>query len=160
MNCPYCGHSDTKVVDSRAQDTRIRRRRECIQCGKRFTTYEEIERPMLLVQKRSGIYEPFEARKVRIGILNAIKKRPITTEQVNAIIDDMENRFADEMRTTVTSAEIGNTVLEYLKQIDAVAYIRFASVYQDFTDVAGFLAAIGALGDAANTTKKGDNEHG
>ncbi|MCC8110565.1 MAG: transcriptional regulator NrdR [Ruminococcus sp.] len=145
MHCSYCDGTETKVLDSRSSETKIRRRRECIACGKRFTTYEMVERLLLMVQKRDGSFEPFDRNKLRIGILNAVKKRPICTEQISDLIDNMEAQYADEMRSCVTSTEIGNAVMEHLKQIDAVAYIRFASVYQDFSDVAGFLAAIGAL---------------
>lgn len=145
MDCPYCGQRDTRVMDSRPSETKIRRRRECTRCGKRFTTYEVVERPLLMVQKKDGSFEAFDRNKLITGIFNAIKKRPVSMDQISAMIDQMENAYANEMRSTVTSSEIGNTVMEMLKQIDAVAYIRFASVYQDFTDVAGFIAAIGAL---------------
>lgn len=145
MHCPFCGERDTRVLDSRPSETKIRRRRECARCGKRFTTYEAVERPLLMVQKKDGSFEAFDRNKLITGIFNAIKKRPVSVEQISAMIDRMENRYANEMRSTVTSSEIGNMVMEMLKQIDAVAYIRFASVYQDFTDVAGFIAAIGAL---------------
>lgn len=145
MNCPYCGEDDTRVMDSRPTETKIRRRRECARCGKRFTTYEVVERPLLMVQKRNGSFEAFDRDKLMIGILNAIKKRPVSAEQIDALIDRMESQYANEMRSTVTSVEIGNAVMEQLKAIDAVSYIRFASVYQDFTDVAGFIAAISTL---------------
>lgn len=145
MYCPFCGERDTRVLDSRPSETKIRRRRECARCGKRFTTYEVVERPLLMVQKKDGSFEAFDRNKLITGIFNAIKKRPVSMEQVSAMIDQLENQYANEMRSTVTSSEIGNMVMEMLKQIDAVAYIRFASVYQDFTDVAGFIAAIGAL---------------
>lgn len=145
MYCPFCGERDTRVLDSRPSETKIRRRRECVRCGKRFTTYEVVERPLLMVQKKDGSFEAFDRNKLITGIFNAIKKRPVSMEQVSAMIDQLENQYANEMRSTVTSSEIGNMVMEMLKQIDAVAYIRFASVYQDFTDVAGFIAAIGAL---------------
>ncbi|MGN1402859.1 MAG: transcriptional regulator NrdR [Ruminococcus sp.] len=145
MHCPFCGERDTRVLDSRPSETKIRRRRECTRCGKRFTTYEVVERPMLMVQKKDGSFEAFDRNKLIAGIFNAIKKRPVSMEQVSAMIDQLENQYANEMRSAVTSSEIGNMVMEMLKQIDAVAYIRFASVYQDFTDVAGFIAAIGAL---------------
>ena len=145
MYCPFCGERDTRVLDSRPSETNIRRRRECARCGKRFTTYEVVERPLLMVQKKDGSFEAFDRNKLITGIFNAIKKRPVSMEQVSAMIDQLENQYANEMRSTVTSSEIGNMVMEMLKQIDAVAYIRFASVYQDFTDVAGFIAAIGAL---------------
>lgn len=145
MHCPFCGERDTRVLDSRPSETKIRRRRECTRCGKRFTTYEVVERPLLMVQKKDGSFEAFDRNKLITGIFNAIKKRPVSMEQVSAMIDQLENQYANEMRSTVTSSEIGNMVMEMLKQIDAVAYVRFASVYQDFTDVAGFIAAIGAL---------------
>ena len=145
MQCPYCGERDTRVLDSRPAEMKIRRRRECTRCGRRFTTYEIVERPLLMVEKRDGSFEAFDRNKLLKGILNAIKKRPVRVEQIAALIDHLENTYANEMRSVVTSAEIGNAVMEQLKTIDAVAYVRFASVYQDFTDVAGFLAAIGAL---------------
>lgn len=145
MHCPFCGERDTRVLDSRPSETKIRRRRECTRCGKRFTTYEVVERPLLMVQKKDGSFEAFDRNKLITGIFNAIKKRPVSMEQVSAMIDQLENQYANEMRSTVTSSEIGNMVMEMLKKIDAVAYVRFASVYQDFTDVAGFIAVIGAL---------------
>lgn len=145
MQCPYCGERDTRVLDSRPAEMKIRRRRECTQCGRRFTTYEIVERPLLMVEKRDGSFEAFDRNKLLKGILNAIKKRPVRVEQIAALIDHLENTYANEMRSVVTSAEIGNAVMEQLKTIDAVAYVRFASVYQDFSDVAGFIAAISEL---------------
>ena len=145
MRCPYCGYADTKVLDSRPAETKIRRRRECMQCAKRFTTYEIVERPLLMVQKKDGSIEPFNRNKLMGGIFNAIKKRPVTADQVGALVEQIETKYANEMRNLVSSADLGNTVMEQLKKIDAVAYIRFASVYQDFTDVAGFIAAISEL---------------
>ena len=145
MQCPYCGERDTRVLDSRPAEMEIRRRRECTRCGRRFTTYEIVERPLLMVEKRDGSFEAFDRNKLLKGILNAIKKRPVRVEQIAALIDHLENTYANEMRSVVTSAEIGNAVMEQLKTIDAVAYVRFASVYQDFSDVAGFIAAISEL---------------
>lgn len=145
MQCPYCGERDTRVLDSRPAEMKIRRRRECARCGRRFTTYEIVERPLLMVEKRDGSFEAFDRNKLLKGILNAIKKRPVRVEQIAALIDHLENTYANEMRSVVTSAEIGNAVMEQLKTIDAVAYVRFASVYQDFSDVAGFIAAISEL---------------
>ena len=145
MNCPFCGHTETRVLDSRPHDERIRRRRECLGCGKRFTTYEAVDRPMLMVQKKDGSYEPFDRHKLVTGIFNAIKKRPVNSNLIVAMVEELEDEYSRQMRSTVTSSEIGNAVMERLKYIDAVAYVRFASVYQDFTDVAGFLAVIGAL---------------
>ena len=145
MQCPYCGERDTRVLDSRPAEMKIRRRRECTRCGRRFTTYEIVERPLLMVEKRDGSFEAFDRNKLLKGILNAIKKRPVRVEQIAALIDHLENTYANEKRSVVTSAEIGNAVMEQLKTIDAVAYVRFASVYQDFSDVAGFIAAISEL---------------
>ena len=145
MRCPYCGERETRVLDSRPVEIRIRRRRECYRCGKRFTTYEVVERPLLMVQKKDGSLEAFDRQKLLKGVFSAIKKRPVSAAQITSMIEEMETQYTSEMRSTVTSAEIGNTVMEKLKNIDAVAYIRFASVYQEFTDVAGFIAAIGAL---------------
>ena len=145
MQCPYCGERDTRVLDSRPAEMKIRRRRECTRCGRRFTTYEIVERPLLMVEKRDGSFEAFDRNKLLKGILNAIKKRPVRVEQIAALIDHLENTYANEMRSVVTSAEIGNAVMEQLKTIEAVAYVRFASVYQDFSDVAGFIAAISEL---------------
>lgn len=145
MQCPYCGERDTRVLDSRPAEMKIRRRRECTRCGRRFTTYEIVERPLLMVEKRDGSFEAFDRNKLLKGILNAIKKRPVRVEQIAALIDHLENTYANEMRSVVTSAEIGNAVMEQLKTIDAVAYVRFASVYQDFSDVVGFIAAISEL---------------
>ena len=145
MQCPYCGERDTRVLDSRPAEMKIRRRRECTRCGRRFTTYEIVERPLLMVEKRDGSFEAFDRNKLLKGILNAIKKRPVRVEHLAALIDHLEITYANEMRSVVTSAEIGNAVMEQLKTIDAVAYVRFASVYQDFSDVAGFIAAISEL---------------
>lgn len=145
MRCPYCGERETRVLDSRPVEIRIRRRRECSRCGKRFTTYEVVERPLLMVQKKDGSLEAFDRQKLLKGVFSAIKKRPVSATQITSMIEEMETQYTSEMRSTVTSAVIGNTVMEKLKNIDAVAYIRFASVYQEFTDVAGFIAAIGAL---------------
>ena len=145
MYCPFCGNINTRVMDSRSTDEKIRRRRECLGCGKRFTTYEAVARPMLMVQKKDGSYEPFDRHKLVTGIFNAIKKRPVTSSLILKLVSELESQYAQEMRSVVTSSEIGNAVMERLKLIDPVAYVRFASVYQDFRDVAGFLAAIGAL---------------
>ena len=145
MRCPYCGEREPRVLDSRPVEIRIRRRRECSRCGKRFTTYEVVERPLLMVQKKDGSLEAFDRQKLLKGVFSAIKKRPVSATQITSMIEEMETQYTSEMRSTVTSAEIGNTVMEKLKNIDAVAYIRFASVYQEVTDDAGFIAAIGAL---------------
>lgn len=145
MQCPFCHTHDTRVMDSRPTEGRIRRRRECNVCGKRFTTYEVVELPMLMVEKRDGSVEPFDRQKLIRGIYHAIHKRPVSVKQIDSIVDDIEQKCANTMTSSVTSIAIGGWVMEHLKQVDAVAYIRFASVYQDFTDVASFIAAISEL---------------
>lgn len=142
MKCPYCGFDDSKVIDSRPTEDRIRRRRECIKCSGRFTTYEIVEAPLLMVEKRSGGFEPFDRTKLIKGVFTAIKKRPVNIKQVENIADYIENYFANQLRTVVKSKEIGEMVLEKLRDIDPIAYIRFASVYEDFTDTASFVAVI------------------
>lgn len=145
MVCPFCRFPDSKVIDSRPRDDRIKRRRECIKCGARFTTYEIIEKPMLMVEKRSGSYEPFDRSKLIKGIFSAIKKRPVTMDAVEKIADNVENHFANELKTVARSKEIGELVLNQLRDIDTIAYIRFASVYEDFTDVESFVALFSKL---------------
>lgn len=145
MICPYCRFPDSKVIDSRPKDDRIKRRRECIKCGARFTTYEIIEKPMLMVEKRSGSYEPFDRNKLIQGIFNAIKKRPVSIDDVEKIADYIENHYANELKNVAPSREIGALVMEQLRSIDFIAYIRFASVYEDFTDIKSFVAIISDL---------------
>ncbi|MBQ8297713.1 MAG: transcriptional repressor NrdR [Ruminococcus sp.] len=145
MKCPYCGFDDSKVVDSRPADEKIRRRRECIKCHARFTTYESIEKPLLMVEKRDGTFEPFDRSKLIKGIFTAIKKRPVTIDQVSEIADFIENYYANALKTVARSEEIGELILNKLRSIDPVSYIRFASVYKDFTDVTSFVAAISEL---------------
>ena len=145
MMCPYCQFPDSKVIDSRPKDNRIKRRRECIKCGARFTTFEIVEKPLLMVEKRSGSYEPFDREKLIKGIFSAIKKRPFNINDMEMIADNIENHYANELKTVARSKEIGELVLEQLRDIDPIAYIRFASVYQDFTDVKSFVALINEL---------------
>lgn len=145
MKCPFCGYEDTKVIDSRPCEGKKRRRRECAQCGKRFTTYEIVERPTLMVCKKDGSFEPFDRAKLISGISSATKKRAVKPELIERIVDDIENTMANQMRTEITTAEIGDSVLAALKDIDLVAYVRFASVYKDFTDLTGFIGIITEL---------------
>lgn len=142
MKCPFCGSLDSKVIDSRSSDGKKRRRRECTKCHKRFTTYETVETPLLSVKKRDGSYQLYDRSKLIKGIFTAIKKRPISAQEVERIADYVENTLANEMKTIVTSKAIGEMVLEQLKNIDAIAYIRFASVYKDFSDVKSFISVI------------------
>ena len=120
MRCPFCGCEDTKVIDSRPSDEKKRRRRECPQCSKRFTTYEVVEKPTLMVYKKDGSFEPFDKGKLAKGIQNAIKKRPISVEQMNELVDDIENTYANAMQTETTTLEIGDKVLAGLKKLDHV----------------------------------------
>lgn len=145
MKCPFCGFEDTKVVDSRPVDGKKRRRRECTSCGKRFTTYEAVEMPVLLVLKRDDTIELFDRNKLIKGLSTAVKKRPVSLEDINGIVDAVESRYANNMQTQITSSEIGNIVLQSLKEIDQVAYVRFASVYKDFNDVESFINIISEL---------------
>lgn len=146
MRCPFCGYEDTKVIDSRPSEGKKRRRRECTQCGKRFTTYEIVEKPILMVIKKNGSFEPFDRSKLIAGIMSATKKRVISPETVNGIVDGIENKLANEMRTEVTTSELGDDVLAALKDIDLVAYVRFASVYKDFNDLDSFIKIVKELG--------------
>ncbi|WP_028510758.1 transcriptional regulator NrdR [Ruminococcus sp. NK3A76] len=147
MKCPFCGYEDTKVIDSRPSEGKKRRRRECSQCGKRFTTYEVIEKPALMVDKRDGSFEPFDREKLIKGIQSAIKKRPVSVDQLNELVDNIENYYANRMLTETTTSEIGDRVLAGLKELDLVAYVRFASVYKDFNDVDSFVQIITELSE-------------
>ena len=133
------------MIDSRPAEEKKRRRRECLKCKKRFTTYEVVEKPLRIVVKRDGSLEPYNRNKLLSGIYHAIKKRPVTVAQVNAIADEVEDKYTSSWNSQMTSDQIGAVVLEHLKHLDQIAYIRFASVYQDFKDVASFVAVIMAL---------------
>lgn len=141
MKCPKCGQSSDKVLDSRIarEGAAIRRRRECLGCGHRFTTYEEIDRDELIVVKRSGARESFDRQKLDTAIRRACGKRPISDDQIRSMIDDVVNSLEPG---EVSSDKIAELVMEGLHRIDEVAYIRFASVYRKFTDVAQFLSVI------------------
>ena len=153
MHCPFCGFNDFKVIDSRPSDDRIRRRRECIKCHGRFTTYEVVEMPLLMVEKRDGSFQPFDRNKLITGIFSAIKKRPVTIDQVSEIADYVENHYANALKTIAKSKEIGELVLNKLRDLDPIAYIRFASVYEDFTDTASFVAKISEIEHRAEMEK-------
>lgn len=153
MKCPFCGSPDSKVIDSRSSEEKKRRRRECTACHKRFTTYEIIETPLLTVKKRDGSYQLFDRNKLIKGIFSAIKKRPVSTQQVEQIADSIESKLANEMKNIVSSKVIGEMILEELKHIDPIAYIRFASVYEDFTDVKSFISIITELENENNSTE-------
>ncbi len=145
MRCPFCNFEDTKVIDSRPADAKKRRRRECTNCGKRFTTYESVEMPVLFVLKRDGSLEIFDRNKLLHGVSSAVKKRKISTTDINKIIDEIECYCANNMISQISTTEIGDIVLNSLKKIDLVAYVRFASVYKDFNDVESFIEIISQL---------------
>ena len=147
MRCPYCQYEESKVIDSRPAEERKRRRRECLRCGRRFTTYESVEIPMRVVVKRDSSLEPYDRNKLLNGIYHAIKKRPVSYTQVNEIADKVEETYTGSWHSQLTSAQIGAVVLEQLREIDEIAYIRFASVYQDFRDASSFISAIADLGE-------------
>lgn len=147
MFCPYCGNEEDKVVDSRtAEEGRaIRRRRECLSCGRRYTTFERAEEVPLLVAKRNGVEEPFDLEKVIAGIRMAVKNRPVTEAEVTALAVDVEEAMRADSRRPIPSSEIGREVLERLRELDDVAYLRFASVYKDFQELDDFEREMGVL---------------
>jgi transcriptional repressor NrdR len=141
MKCPFCGQEKDRVVDSRpSQDGRsVRRRRECESCGKRFTTYEYIEDVPLTVIKNDGRREPFDRQKLQRGIELACKKRPISAKKIASIVEEIEEELQTLSKTEITSKEVGETVMKRLKDLDEVAYVRFASVYHKFKDINEFM---------------------
>ena len=149
MKCMYCGCIDSKVVDSRATEdgTIIRRRRECIKCGKRFTTYETVENTPILVVKSSGTRQAFDPNKIKSGIIKACEKRPVPASKIDQLVDDVQKKIYNSLRQEISSKEIGEMVCEALKDIDEVAYVRFASVYRSFTDISSFLSELQKIAD-------------
>ena len=139
MKCPFCNETDTKVIDKReAGDAAIRRRRECLECGKRYTTYERIETPELKILKKDGRKEDFNREKLKKGILRAVEKRPVTDDQVEYALDSIETRLRNAKSIDIPSKKLGEFVMKELKKLDKVAYIRFASVYKEFADIDDF----------------------
>jgi len=145
MKCPECGYEDSKVIDSRPTDGKIRRRRECLSCKCRFTTYEVVENIPLVVIKKDRSIEPFDSQKLVERLLRATIKRPVTLEAIEKMVDDIESELKNNFQREVTSEKIGEMVLKKLKETDHVAYIRFASVYRDFTDADSFIKIISEL---------------
>ena len=147
MKCPYCGCEDSKVIDSRPTDEgeRIRRRRECTKCGKRFTTYEIIETVPLIVVKKDGTRESFDRVKLFNGLLRACEKRPVPAEVIEKAVTDIESQLQNSLEKEITSGKIGELAMEKLKDIDEVAYVRFASVYRQFKDVSTFVDEVTKL---------------
>jgi transcriptional repressor NrdR len=141
MKCTFCGHKETKVIDSRlsGEGTSIRRRRECLKCDKRFTTYEYVEETPLMVIKKDGRREPFDRKKIIAGILKACEKRPIGMERIEGLVTTIEHTLQKKFEREVSSKNIGELVMEKLANLDEVAYVRFASVYRQFKDVNQFM---------------------
>ena len=148
MRCPYCNHSESKVIDSRDAPGGVRRRRECIQCGLRFTTYERIQATALMVAKRDGRREEFNRDKLISSILKACVKRPLPTGTIEKLVDDIEAELQKLGRAEILSSHVGGMVMERLRALDRVAYIRFASVYRDFADIESFKEEVEALQQA------------
>ncbi len=147
MKCPYCGYEESKVIDSRPTDEgeRIRRRRECLKCAKRFTTYEMIENLPIVVIKKDGSRETFDRQKLLTGMLRACEKRPVSIETLDRAIGDIEAVIQNSLDREVSSDKIGELVMEKLKGIDEVAYVRFASVYRQFKDINTFMNELNKL---------------
>ncbi|OGX16456.1 MAG: transcriptional regulator NrdR [Omnitrophica WOR_2 bacterium RBG_13_41_10] len=141
MKCPHCGYKEDKVVDSRAtqEESAIRRRRECLKCGKRFTTYEYIEEVSMMVIKKDGRREPFDRKKILSGIMKACEKRPISVEKMEELATQIERAMQKKSDHEISSSKVGELIMEKLKMLDDVAYVRFASVYRQFKDVGQFM---------------------
>ena len=147
MKCPYCGNLEDKVVDSRltTEGNSIRRRRECLKCERRFTTYERIEEAPLMVVKKDGRREPFERKKILAGLVKACEKRPISMERLEQLVDKIEFTLQKNYEKEVKSKEIGELVIKMLQELDEIAYVRFASVYRQFKDVSQFMKELKGL---------------
>ncbi|MCX4313453.1 MAG: transcriptional regulator NrdR [Clostridia bacterium] len=147
MKCIYCGNAESKVVDSRSTDegNSIRRRRECLQCGKRFTTYEVIESTPVLVVKQDGTRQQFDPIKIKNGVIKACEKRPVAIREIDALVASVEKQVYNSLEQEISTKKIGELVMERLKELDQIAYVRFASVYRDFRDVTSFIEFINAF---------------
>jgi len=159
MKCPFCDNPDTKVIDSRPTEEgqAIRRRRECEKCGKRFTTYEKVEEITLMVVKKDGSREAFDRSKIMNGIIRACEKRPVPMAQIEKIVSDIERGLNNMLQKEMESSIIGEFVMEHLKELDDVAYVRFASVYRQFTDAESFRREVEKLLKGNDKDKKGKN---
>ena len=147
MKCPYCGYSESKVIDSRPADENasIRRRRECLSCSKRFTTYETVESLPMVVVKKDGSRQSFDRRKVLGGMIRACEKRPVTLVQLEEIAGEIEQDLQNSMEREISTETIGEKVMDRLRSVDQVAYVRFASVYRQFKDIDTFMAELNKL---------------
>ena len=159
MKCMYCGCLESKVIDSRATDEgrTIRRRRECIQCGKRFTTYETIETTPVLVIKNSGNRQAFDPNKLKNGIIKACERRPVSMSKIDKLVDDIKKQVYNYLEQEISSKRLGEMVMSGLKEIDEVAYVRYASVYRQFTDISSFMQELETM-MKENKTKKPDQK--
>lgn len=147
MKCPYCSEVDTKVIDSRPADdgSFIRRRRQCTICSKRFTTYEKLETMPLMVIKKDNSREAYDRSKIELGVIHSCHKRPVSIQQINAMIDEIENQIFGRDEREIETSRIGELVMQKIKELDEVAYVRFASVYREFKDVNTFMDELGKL---------------
>lgn len=152
MKCPYCGSTNTRVIDSRPVDenSSIRRRRSCDQCDRRFTTYEKVETIPLIIVKKDNTREQYDRSKIEAGILRACHKRPVSADQITALIDEVETEIFNTGEKEIPSSVIGELLIERLKDLDAVAYVRFASVYREFKDVNTFVNELKKMLDKEN----------
>ncbi len=155
MNCPFCSHEDSKVVDSRPTDEghAIRRRRECSDCKKRFTTYEKIEELPLIVIKKGGTRESYNRSKVMNGIIRSCEKRPVSLQDIEEMVDEIEKTLYNSMEKEISTKFIGELVMDKLKKTDEVAYVRFASVYREFKDISTFMDELNKLLKDPDTSK-------
>ena len=160
MKCLYCDCTESKVIDSRSadDDKTIRRRRECTACGRRFTTYETIEVTPMLVVKNDGTREAFNVEKVRRGIVKACEKRPVSAAQIDEMVADISKQVYNSMESEITSKEIGEMVMERLKKVDEVSYVRYASVYRSFQDISSFMAELKKMMRVSREAKKDGKE--
>ena len=147
MKCPFCGHVDNKVVDSRVSKDAavIRRRRQCLDCGQRFTTYERVEEMETYVVKKDGTRDIYDRAKIKTGIMKALQKRSVSVDKVDEFLDSLETSFQEQNVREIPAKEIGEKVIGWLHEVDDVAYVRFASVYRDFRDVSEFMAELEQL---------------
>ena len=154
MKCPFCGNTDSKVIDSRPTEDnqRIRRRRECMSCQKRFTTFEIVELTPIMVVKKDGSIQAFNRDKILSGMVKSCEKRPVSTQDLEKAADNIEYRLVNSLKTEISSIEIGEMVMDELKKLDEVAYVRFASVYRHFSDINTFFEELSEL-----MKKKSDN---
>lgn len=158
MKCPQCKHSEDKVVDSRTtrEGEAIRRRRECLKCGKRYTTYEYIEKAPMMVVKKDGRREAYNREKLLTGLIRACEKRPVSREQLENLVEEIESTTFGKFKHEIQSDELGNEIIDRLQVLDEVAYVRFASVYRQFKDINQFLSEI--KGILVDKTKKKDRD--